>query len=732
MMKIVIDRCSICGAKLTDADMDAGLFETASSLLCRSCTDALKRCFKKERWRLKLSGRQTIEGEIIEEKENHIRFKTLYGELLIPRKKVLRAKIVGWIDKGINAADKGASLSEKVRDESRERNKKGLGNWIDRQLISSVKTVFADRIVSHLNRGISVKLMVFLPLVVFLVGLFVISLATYYPISSSPHKVVHIAKGSSSREESQPQVVPLKDKMVNLLELRKKIRDTPLTTEKPKREKKDSATDASEGLVNKTVPFTTIDDMERLESEDEIFLKGVDKASNPQKEAVQMPVRPLVPSSPPILPKEQEPKAREKDSPLLRKPQEEKNDQFQDKVEKAIEEGVKWLLSQQREDGSFVGGGYEGFPVGTTAISLYALLSSNKVKPDSKEVQEAFEYLGRLVKETKEESSFPGNTYEAALLILAVDAYFSRPLQKRLPDRWRTEVPKEFEKGPVLLRNLAEKAAKWLIKTQLSNGMWTYGGSVSGWMRRGDLSNTQFALLGLDAARRLGISVPSEVFTKNLITLVGMQQVKGEEYEKPFYVPAAEESLLKLRKQGYNKSAGRDTRRKTELAVEKMFVRGFGYTLDSSQAYPYLTMTAAGLAGLVVCKSVLEDMGSYSNYGKKCDSAIRDAAAYIAKNFSVRKSRDARGMLVGSGWGDYYHLFSLERAGVMAMVEKFGEHDWYREGAEAILEAQLRDGSWQKETVYTAFAILFLSRAVVAPADTIYTGGDVLPQKPKK
>jgi hypothetical protein len=143
-------------------------------------------------------------------------------------------------------------------------------------------------------------------------------------------------------------------------------------------------------------------------------------------------------------------------------------------------------------------------------------------------------------------------------------------------------------------------------------------------------------------------------------------------------------------------------------------------------------MTAAGLAGLVVCKSVLEDMGSYSNYGKKCDSAIRDAAAYIAKNFSVRKSRDARGMLVGSGWGDYYHLFSLERAGVMAMVEKFGEHDWYREGAEAILEAQLRDGSWQKETVYTAFAILFLSRAVVAPADTIYTGGDVLPQKPKK
>ncbi|MCX7704182.1 MAG: hypothetical protein N2234_08845, partial [Planctomycetota bacterium] len=81
---------------------------------------------------------------------------------------------------------------------------------------------------------------------------------------------------------------------------------------------------------------------------------------------------------------------------------------------------------------------------------------------------------------------------------------------------------------------------------------------------------------------------------------------------------------------------------------------------------PYLTMTAAGLAGLVVCKAALEKAGVYPRYAEKGDAGIRDAAAYIASNFSVSRYME-RGRLSGArGWGDYYHLFSLERAGVMA------------------------------------------------------------------
>ncbi|MCX7704183.1 MAG: hypothetical protein N2234_08850, partial [Planctomycetota bacterium] len=58
----------------------------------------------------------------------------------------------------------------------------------------------------------------------------------------------------------------------------------------------------------------------------------------------------------------------------------------------------------------------------------------------------------------------------------------------------------------------------------------------------------------------------------------------------------------------------------------------------------------------------------------------------------------------------------------------FGERCWYEEGAKAILASQMEDGSWDRELVDTSFAILFLSRAVVAPADdTIYTGEGLLP-----
>jgi hypothetical protein len=79
----------------------------------------------------------------------------------------------------------------------------------------------------------------------------------------------------------------------------------------------------------------------------------------------------------------------------------------------------------------------------------------------------------------------------------------------------------------------------------------------------------------------------------------------------------------------------------------------------------------------------------------------------------------------------YYWLYGLERAGVLAGVTHVGNHDWYLEGARYLLEARRDDGSWiggpaleggaredgvgpdapTANLLDTCFALLFLKRA---------------------
>ena len=69
----------------------------------------------------------------------------------------------------------------------------------------------------------------------------------------------------------------------------------------------------------------------------------------------------------------------------------------------------------------------------------------------------------------------------------------------------------------------------------------------------------------------------------------------------------------------------------------------------------------------------------------------------------------------GQQW-KFYYLYALERAGRLAGVRFFGQNDWYRLGAEEIVEEQNKlSGFWQaggqeNELVATSFALLFLAK----------------------
>jgi hypothetical protein len=82
-------------------------------------------------------------------------------------------------------------------------------------------------------------------------------------------------------------------------------------------------------------------------------------------------------------------------------------------------------------------------------------------------------------------------------------------------------------------------------------------------------------------------------------------------------------------------------------------------------------------------------------------------------------------------------MYGLERAGILGLVPKFGEHDWYDDGCHMFVRSQKSDGSWDaggEGTVGpvcdTCFALLFLARGTtpVVRIPTRTTTGDPQPQ----
>ncbi|MFW6228938.1 MAG: hypothetical protein ACOC2V_05705, partial [Alkalispirochaeta sp.] len=106
-------------------------------------------------------------------------------------------------------------------------------------------------------------------------------------------------------------------------------------------------------------------------------------------------------------------------------------------------------------------------------------------------------------------------------------------------------------------------------------------------------------------------------------------------------------------------------------------------------------MTTAGLASLYICGLRLNVGGRrtfvngvYPACGRyQQNRAIVAGINWLTKNFSVKENPKHRGWL-------YYYLYGLERVGMIAGIQHFGKHDWYREGADSLVKAQGRDGSW--------------------------------------
>jgi hypothetical protein len=300
------------------------------------------------------------------------------------------------------------------------------------------------------------------------------------------------------------------------------------------------------------------------------------------------------------------------------------------RVQRAIVCGLERLRKAQRADGSWPGA-EDVHPGGMSALGAFTLVKSG-VRANDPALQKALASV--LATEFK-------STYSHSVRLLLLEAL-------REPERRRRE---------------AAKSLDFLVETQVA-GEWAYpwGGA--------DASNTQFALLGLRAAHRMGLDVPNATLENAAKALFRLQDDAG------------------------------------------------GFRYDPGRASTG-GITAATLAGLCVLDELSEGRAGLQSLLRKNSKAHDRSRDWLAEKWSAE--RNAYGPRAWTPSFHYPYLWAVERYGGLSGQAKLGERDWYAEGALWLVDRQETDGGWNGKLEDTCFALLFLRRATVTGSDL---GGD--------
>ncbi|MFO0952882.1 MAG: DUF4159 domain-containing protein [Isosphaeraceae bacterium] len=315
-----------------------------------------------------------------------------------------------------------------------------------------------------------------------------------------------------------------------------------------------------------------------------------------------------------------------------------------EQVEKAIRDGVSFLKSTQRPDGSWEDADHEAH-TGTTSLITLALLTAGE-PANSPTIVRALGYLRKFTPEQLK------STYAVSLQTMAFAA--ATPEQDQLK----------------LAANVT-----WLERAQIKPGdpvnwagSWSYSEFKT---RHGDNSNTQYALLGLNAAAEAGVPVRPQVWA---LSRNYWEQYQRNDGSWAYFPDAATPSTA--------------------------------------------SMTCAGISGLII-SGLKRFQGQEFLQGDQIQNCGKGGV-----NLNLQRGIDwmSRNFFVGQNYGHgqqwkYYYLYGLERAGRLSGQRFFGEHDWYREGAAELVGDQDKlAGFWKgalsedNELIATSFALLFLAK----------------------
>jgi len=399
-----------------------------------------------------------------------------------------------------------------------------------------------------------------------------------------------------------------------------------------------------------------------------------------------------------------------------------KDPKFWKRVDASIDKGVDWLLAQQQPNGRWTA--FEGergavYELGMQSICMLACIKGG-VPEDDPKMRKAWRALGVLYDKQKNNL----HTYEVGTTLMVLDARVTTKPRKRHGKRGKK--PKGKRELPAEWKTRAKSLGVWLGLKQKPAGMWRYpNGGV-------DLSNTQYAALGLWSAHRLGIDLDKGVVRRMMEEVLKRQQPKG--LRVPFY-PDPEGTIRRRQKKGAESRSGSviDARGWRYAPPESTKVKG----KVIERVFPYSgSMTSAGVACLAIGREIL---GKNDVWLGKQDAKVRRAMweglAWLQANWDVKDNPGQPANWV------FYWLYGLERAGQLCGVDYIGLRDWFAEGAIRLMDDQRENGSWplkprrmapgsgdarwEKDQLDTVFAILFLTRSTpsLKPTPPTISGG---------
>jgi hypothetical protein len=412
---------------------------------------------------------------------------------------------------------------------------------------------------------------------------------------------------------------------------------------------------------------------------------------------------------------------------------------FQERVNAAIARGADWLKTQQKNDGSYPGfdvkkiqaSDYDVMDPGLGALVVLTLAHCG-VPADDPSVKRGLLAVQSRYSDVKKQGKVM--VYVAATILLALDAVYHKDVPGEQGavkhDRYGTPVPPSKPPKcelPAGARSWMEELAQMLVKAQVvPDGGWRYpGNSIGSEEARTDLSNTQYALLGLDVAARCGIPVPPETWTRAAEFVLKEQEEEG--VETPLYIE----------NEAWQPG---DDKTPRFLEAAKVQARGWSY-LPGHKTLSTGAMTCAGVTSLSIVKERLWALKKLEpDLRKRIDVGLLHGIGWLSENFAVDDNPTPGG---ASQW-HYYYLYGLERTGTKTGLRWLGKSDWYRLGGEYLLGTQAKDGGWrsaaeekhladtsESRLTQTCFALLFLKRATKKPviplAPPALTGGGGAP-----
>jgi len=344
---------------------------------------------------------------------------------------------------------------------------------------------------------------------------------------------------------------------------------------------------------------------------------------------------------------------------------------------------LDWLLSQQK-NGIWRVPGPDGKLLpdpGTTALCLAALASKPKAKRSEHEndvLDKGVKFLLSVQGEDGSFSSFLPN-YMTCAAVMALS-------RAKLPG---TE--KAMKKAQRFLLFLQNVEGRGYRRSNRDYGSLGYGDD-----RRGDLSNTQFAI---DALRVTGVQPENEAIQKALVFLRRVQNLPGKEsWEGTRTTEDGRKVRVRSGDDGGaayypgNSPAGYD-----ETSDGTQIARSYG-------SMTYALLKCYVLAGL-----------------PKDDPRLKAALNWCFSNFTLDENPGSK---PGSDekvkyQGLFYYYVTLARALALADVDKVNGHDWRKELRAKLDAMQKPNGSWVNDRngrwwednaiLCTAYALLALS-----------------------